>query len=245
MFFGQGVLCKHLGREGPFICNPHTMTPSFPIKVALVEDRLDVSETWQALIDSCEGLACVCCCASGEEALRQLPQFGPAVVLMDILLPGMSGIECTARLKSLMPQTQILILTASFEGDVVFRALEAGADGYLLKGTAREALRNAVIDVVSGGAPMSGEIARRVVTSFRKSGLGLTSREQEVLALLAKGAANKEIAAALAVSPETVHAHLKRIYEKLHVHSRREAAERYLSFNVLAACTPSPPPSPS
>jgi DNA-binding NarL/FixJ family response regulator len=204
------------------------------LRLALVEDVADVRESWRRLINSCPGLQCVCAAGSGEEALKEVPPLKPDVVLMDIFLPKMNGIECTTRLKLALPETQILILTSSFDGDLVFQALEAGADGYLLKRTSPAELRAAVLDVLSGGAPMSSEIARRVVASFRRRGLdrdaalGLTPREEEVLGWVSKGYANKEIAEKLSVSVETVRDHLKRIYDKLHVHSRTEAAARYL-----------------
>lgn len=210
------------------------MNPTLnPVKVALVEDVPDVRETWRRLIDGCAGLTCVCVCASGEEALRVIPPLRPAVVMMDLYLPRMSGIECTTRLKLLLPQTQILILTSALDGDLVFQALEGGADGYLLKRTSPVELRAAILEVLSGGAPMSSEIARRVVVYFRKQGaardaaLRLTTREEEVLGLVAKGYTNKEIADKLAVTFETVRDHLKKIYNKLHVHSRTQAAARY------------------
>jgi DNA-binding NarL/FixJ family response regulator len=195
----------------------------------------DVRESWRRLINGLPGFQCVCACGSGEEALKVLPGVPLEVVLMDIQLPRMDGIECTARLKSLLPQVQILILTVSADSQTVFRALEAGADGYLLKRSRPEQLRSAILEVLTGGAPMTSEIARRVVASFRRRSTqrdetqGLTPREEEVLTLLSKGFANKEIADKLAVSYETVRDHLKHIYEKLHVHSRTEAMARYLA----------------
>src|SRR4051812_3710422 len=133
------------------------------VKVALVEDIKDVRQSWSRLINQCADLSCVCASASGEDALREIPSHSPDVVLMDIYLPKMTGIECTARLKLLLPRTQILILTVAEEHDLVFRALEAGADGYLLKRTKPTELRSAIMEALSGGAPMSSEIARRVV----------------------------------------------------------------------------------
>ena len=203
------------------------------IHIALVEDLAEVRESWRRLIDGLPGFKCVSACASGEEALRVLPTLGPDVVLMDIQLPGMSGIECTARLKPLLPRAQILILTVSADSQTVFRALEAGADGYLLKRSRPTELQAAIQEVLAGGAPMTSEIARRVVASFRqRSALRdetarLTPREEEVLTLLAKGYASKEIADKLSVTYQTVRDHLKHIYEKLHVHSRTEAMARY------------------
>ncbi|HEX9047016.1 MAG TPA: response regulator transcription factor [Verrucomicrobiae bacterium] len=213
--------------------NPATLSANRPVRVALVEDLADVRASWQQLIDGIPNFKCVCTCASGEEALRRLPEETVDVVLMDIRLPRMSGIACTARLKPLMPRTQILILTVSADSDTVFRALEAGADGYLLKRSSPEELQSAVMDVLKGGVPMTSEIARRVIASFRrqpaKAGAEtkLTPREEEILTLLSRGFVSKEIAAKLGVSYETVRDHLRHIYEKLHVHSRGEAVARF------------------
>lgn len=204
-------------------------------KVVLVEDKPGVRESWVKLINSLPGFSCVQACISGEDAMRVIPSLNPDVVLMDIFLPRMSGIECTARLKLQMPKIQILMLTAVEDDELVFMALEAGADGYLLKRTKPEDLKTAMLDVINGGAPMSSEIARRVVESFRRSStqkkpdVHLTTREEEVLILLSKGYANKEIADKLSISAETVGSHLKHIYEKMHVRSRAEAVARYMT----------------
>lgn len=206
-----------------------------PLRIALVEDKRDVRESWVRLIQSFPDFTCVCESASGEEALKLIPPTKPDVVLMDIFLPRMSGIECTARLKAVLPKTPIVILTASDDDEMVFLALEAGADGYLLKRTKPADLRAALLDVLSGGAPMTSEIARRVVESFRQKSRGrdesisLTAREEETLLLLTKGYSNKEIADKLSLSVETVRSHLKHIYEKMHVRSRAEAVARYMS----------------
>lgn len=210
-------------------------TETRPVRVALVEDKRDVRESWSRLINSLPDFKCVSATASGEEAMRVIPPIAPDVVLMDIFLPRMSGIECTARLKTLLPKTPIVILTASDDDEMVFLALEAGADGYLLKRIKPGDLRTALMDVLSGGAPMTSEIARRVVESFRQKSRGrdetirLTAREEETLLLLAKGYSNKEIADKLGLSIETVRSHLKHIYEKMHVRSRAEAVARYVS----------------
>ena len=208
--------------------------PTAPVKVVLVEDKPGVRESWAKLIDSLPGFVCSQTFGSAEEALRVIPSTNPDVVLMDIFLLRMSGIECTARLKLQMPKLQILILTAVEDDELVFMALEAGADGYLLKRTKPEDLRAAMLDVLGGGAPMTSEIARRVVESFRRSSklkpdVRLTTREEEVLMLLSKGYSNKEIASQLAISVETVGSHLKHIYEKMHVRSRAEAVVRYMT----------------
>lgn len=206
-----------------------------PLRVVLVEDQPDTRESWSKLISSFPDFTCVCACSSAEEALRVIPVEKPDVILMDVFLPRMSGIECTSRLKAMQPSVPIVMLTASDEDEILFLALESGADGYLLKRTKPAELRAALLDVLSGGAPMSSEIARHVVASFRrKSGgvdpsISLTAREEETLVLLTKGYANKEIADHLNLSIETVRSHLKNIYTKMHVRSRAEAVAHYMS----------------
>jgi DNA-binding NarL/FixJ family response regulator len=167
--------------------------------------------------------------------LRVIPEVLPDLILMDVFLPRMSGIECTARLKTMLPGTPIVMLTASDEDEILFLALESGADGYLLKRTKPADLRAAMLDVLSGGAPMTSEIARHVVASFRRKDSGLdpsislTAREEETLVLLTKGFSNKEIADHLNLSIETVRSHLKNIYTKMHVRSRTEAVAHFMS----------------
>ena len=205
------------------------------VKIAIVEDQSEVRENWSKLINSFPDFECVCACVSGEEALREIPKHRPSVVLMDIFLPRMSGIECTARLKALLPDTQIIILTAMNDRELVFLALEAGADGYLLKRTKPADLRQALLDALAGGAPMTSEIARRVIETFRRKAktqekvIGLSAREEEILILLTKGYSNKLIAGQLGLSYDTVSSHLKRVYQKLHVNSRTEAVIRYMA----------------
>jgi DNA-binding NarL/FixJ family response regulator len=204
-------------------------------RVAIVEDRREIRENWKRLLETFPDFECVCTCASAEDALRLLPAARPDVVLMDIFLPRMTGIECTARLKALLPKTQILILTVVDDDELIFLALEAGADGYLLKHTRPSDLRTALLDVLGGGVPMTSEIARRVVESFRKRAhvrdefSSLTTREEEVLMLLAAGYSNKEIADRLELSIDTIKSHLKHIYDKMHVRSRTEAVARYIA----------------
>jgi DNA-binding NarL/FixJ family response regulator len=206
-----------------------------PLRVALVEDQCDTRESWSRLISSFPDFKCTCTCASAEEALRTIPIEKPDVILMDVFLPKMSGIECTSRLKAMLPDTPIIMLTASDEDEILFLALESGADGYLLKRTKPAELRAALLDVLGGGAPMTSEIARHVVASFRRRGSGLdpsvalTAREEETLVLLTKGFSNKEIADHLKLSIETVRSHLKNIYTKMHVRSRAEAVAHYMS----------------
>jgi len=205
------------------------------VRVALVEDQPAVRESWTKLINSLPGFTCVNTCVSGEEALRLIPGVNPDIVLMDIFLPRMSGIECTGQLKELLPKAQILILTAVEDDELVFMALQAGADGYLLKRTTPENLKAAMLDVLGGGAPMTSEIARRVVESFRRAAklpkptVRLSAREEQVLILLSKGYSNKEIASQMVIGTETVGSHLKHIYEKMHVRSRAEAVARYMT----------------
>lgn len=206
-----------------------------PIRVALVEDHPKVRDSWIKLINSFPDFACICACASGEEALRVIPQEQPDVVLMDIFLPRLSGIECTMRLKALLPQTQIIIFTAMDDEELVFMALEAGADGYLLKRTKPADLRASLLDVLGGGAPMTSQIARCVIESFRKKAkvrdesAGLSVREEQILLLLSQGYSNKLIADKLELSIDTVCSHLKHVFNKLHVRSRTEAAVRYMA----------------
>jgi DNA-binding NarL/FixJ family response regulator len=218
-------------------------TPSKPpLKIVLVEDQPSMRETWSQLINAFPDLTCIGTCKTGEEALRVIPEMQPTpdVILMDIFLPRMSGIECTARIKESLPSVRIIMLTAMDDEELVFMALEAGADGYLLKRTKPGDLRAALLDVLSGGAPMSSEIARRVVESFRlkaktrDESLRLSVREEQILLLLSKGYTNKVIADKLEISIDTVCHHLKHIFEKLHVSSRTEAVVRYMSSKTPA-----------
>jgi DNA-binding NarL/FixJ family response regulator len=211
------------------------------IKVAIVEDKTGVRERWASLLEATPGFRCVAACDSGEGALETLPKCRPDVVLMDINLPGISGIECTLRLKQVMPEAQVLIVTVCSDADRVFEALKAGASGYLLKSTPPKEFLAAITDVTQERSPMTGEIARLVIESFRQPApptpetVGLTQREEECLRLLARGSANKEIAQRMGVSVSTVHFHLKSIYQKLHVRSRTEATLRYLRSSSSGA----------
>jgi len=213
-------------------------SPQQRIKVALVEDQAKVRENWTSLINSFPDFTCVCSCVSGEDALVTIPQALPDVVLMDIFLPRMSGIECTARLKAKMPDIQIVMLTAMDNQELLFMALEAGADGYLLKRTKPSELRTALLDVLGGGVPMTSQIARRLIASFRKTAKStdesthLSAREDQILQLVVKGHSNKLIADKLEMNYETVCTHLKRVFKKLHVNSRTEAAIRYINLKM-------------
>jgi len=200
------------------------------IKISIVEDQHEMRESLVAWLSDAPGLRCVGAHASGEEALRNIPIENPDVVLMDINLTGMSGIQCVAQLKKKLPRIQVLMLTTYDEGDPIFDSLRAGANGYLLKNMPQAELVEAVRQVHAGGAPMSLQIARKVINHFHRFNKPapdveqLTSREQEILRLLAKGYMYKEIADQLAISMSTVRTHVSAVYEKLHVHSRTEAA---------------------
>lgn len=205
------------------------------ITVAIVEDDAGIREILTRTVERAAGLEFLRCVGSGEAALEEFPALAPNVVIMDLQLPGMNGAECTRQLKRLLPSTQILVFTVFGDSDQVFQALEAGASGYLLKRTPRREVIEAIKQVWEGGAPMSGEVARKVVESFRKPAAApaqaseaLTSREEEVLSLLARGYITKEIADQLGISFDTVRFHLKHIYQKLHVRSRTEALLKYL-----------------
>jgi DNA-binding NarL/FixJ family response regulator len=199
------------------------------ITISIVEDQRDMRESLAECLAHAPGLRCIGAHATGEDGLRNIPRENPDVVLMDINLPGMSGIQCVARLKVSLPRTQVLMLTTYDEGDLIFDSLRAGANGYLLKNMPQEELLQAVQQVHDGGAPMSLQIARKVINHFHKTKPAseleqLTGRELEILRLLAKGYMYKEIADHLAISLSTVRTHVSAVYEKLHVHSRTEAA---------------------
>ncbi len=204
------------------------------INVGIVEDDRELRESLAKVIQGHPPLHCVAACQSGEEALKLLPSVAPDVVLMDINLPGMTGLKCTALLKDRLPKTQILMLTVYSNNNYIFEALQAGASGYLLKSNSSDEVVHSIISVMEGGAPMTGQIARRVIEAFRKpatngvSEARLTERELEVIQLIAKGYANKEIAAQLGVALSTIRRHIENIYAKLHVHCRTEAAAKYL-----------------
>ncbi|MEW6305965.1 MAG: response regulator transcription factor [Verrucomicrobiota bacterium] len=206
------------------------------IRVAIVEDNEDILSMLKKIVTRAGNLECVGTCPTGEAALKTIPGIKPQVVIMDLRLPDISGIECTARLKRMLPETQVLVYTVYGDNEQVFKALEAGASGYLLKRSTPAEILQAIVDVHHGGAPMTGEIARKVVHSFRKTEASaaateaerLTAREEEILGLLARGFITKEIADKLSISFDTVRFHLKNIYAKLHVRSRTEAVVKYL-----------------
>ena len=204
-----------------------------PIKIAIVEDDVRVRGSLARLIDSTEGFCCVSQHPTAENALAELKVTRPEVVLMDINLPGMNGVECVRRLKELLPETQAVMLTVYENTNVIFSALAAGASGYLLKKSSPEQLIEAIREVHNGGSPMTSHIARKVVASFQQvtnpvhDYEKLSLREQEVLDYLAKGYLYREIAERLKIGYPTVHTHIRHIYEKLHVRSRTQAVTKH------------------
>lgn len=204
------------------------------ISVSIVEDDAPVREVLTEWIRGADGFKCVGAHENAEDALAALPQEKPSVVLMDINMPGMNGIECVRRLKPQMMGTQFVMLTVYEDPDHIFKALSSGASGYLLKRTPRAELLTAIRDVHAGGSPMSSNIARKIVQSFQRFSStspaepdNLSPREREVLELLARGYLYKEIAESLHISVPTVNTHIRRIYEKLHVHSRSQAVAKF------------------
>ena len=204
------------------------------IKVSIIEDDDWIRENLADQIRLAGGFRCLGCYRTAEEALEHLIKEVPDVVLMDINLPKMSGIECVRQLKALIPSVQILMLTVYEEGDKIFNSLLAGASGYLLKRTPQAEILEAIAEVHRGNSPMTGHIARKVVQYFNQRGSAekeiekLSKREREVLDHLAQGIPYKEIADVLSLSIDTVRMHIKGVYGKLHVHSRGEAVAKYL-----------------
>lgn len=219
-------------KSKPQVAQTHSAGPD--IKVALVEDSEQLRRQLKHLLSRAPGVKCVCDCGSAEEALQKIPAAAPDVILMDVNLPGISGIGCTARLKQQMPALQVIMLTVYEDGDSIFNALKAGACGYLLKRSSPTEILDAVNSVRQGGVPMTGEIARKVIMTFQfpaagqGEGVTLSLREQEILELLSQGLLNKEIADKLSISYHTVKVHLKHVYDKLHVRSRAEAMLKFM-----------------
>jgi DNA-binding NarL/FixJ family response regulator len=208
-----------------------------PITVSIVEDQEPLRATLARVISRADGFVCIGQHGSGEAALENVPKEKPNVVLMDINLPGMNGVECVRQLKPLAPETQFIMLTVYEDTDNIFNALAAGATGYMLKRTPRDELLAAIQDVLKGGSPMNTHIARKVVQSFQRAApvaspvmeeAALSPREKEVLDCLAQGFLYKEIAEKLGISYETVHTYIRRIYEKLQVRTRTEAVAKFL-----------------
>ena len=208
-----------------------------PIRVAVVEDDAKLRQTLEAFINRSGNMRFVAGYGSAEAALEGLPVERPDVVLMDIRLPGMSGVECVDRLRKVLPDTKAVMLTAYEDTDDVFRSLTVGAFGYMLKSVEPQRLREAICEAHQGGSPISGSVARKLVDYFHRASpsedqgpdelSSLSQREVEILHLLAAGHAYKQIADNLTISINTIRTHIKRIYEKLHVHSRTEAIRHF------------------
>jgi len=204
------------------------------ITVAVVEDDGQVRRSLADILRRGPGVVCVGEHGNAEEAVREIPRSKPKVVLMDINLPGMSGVDCVRRLSELTPQTQVVMLTVYDNTDAIFASLAAGASGYLLKPISSAQLLSALKDVYAGGVPMTSDIARKVLQTFKQpvpatfEAENLSAREKEVLDFLAKGYLYKEIADQLTISYGTVHTYIERIFKKLHVRSRAQAVAKYL-----------------
>jgi len=201
------------------------------ISVVIVEDIKEIREGLKLLIDANEGFECLHTFSTAEDALAGIPTLDPNVVLMDIHLPVMTGIECIKQLKPLCKNALFIMSTVYEDDENIFESLKAGASGYLLKKTSPSKILEAITEVVNGGSPMSGQIARRVIESFQKkdsidASEILTNKEKEILKALAKGLRYKEVAAEMNISMETVRSHARNIYEKLQVQSRTEALNK-------------------
>ncbi len=202
------------------------------IKVAVIEDQEQTRSMLTSLIGGHKGYECVGVFENAEDALKQVPKINPDVALMDIHLPGMSGIQCVGKLKEGNPGTQFIMCTSLEDTESIFNALQAGATGYLTKSTAPEKILEAITDAHNGGSPMSSQIARKVISFFQqkpernKELEKLSAREQEILDYLAKGYRYKEIASVLFINIETVRKHIHNIYEKLQVNSRTDALNK-------------------
>lgn len=218
--------------QGP-VPGPNTR---MPLTVAIVEDKSEIAEEISRIITRAPDMELSCVCRNYRSALARIPDARPDIVIMDINLPDGSGIQATAHIKRLLPKTEVLILTIYEETDEIFKALEAGASGYLLKRSSSDELLAAIRGLAKGEVPMTGEIARKVIQFFHKDkpmrdtrGVEepLTLREIEILQMAARGLAAKEIAAQCGIGVQTVNSHLRSIYDKLHVHSRIEAVNKY------------------
>ncbi len=204
------------------------------IKVSIVEDNQSIRQSLSEILDSTPGFRLGDACGTAEESLQRLPNNPPDVVLMDINLPRLSGTLAVRELKRCLPQTQFIMLTIEDDGQRVFESLQAGASGYLVKNVPPDKILAAIEEVHRGGSPMSSQIARMLVQTFQSAGPSgeraekLTMRENEILNLVSRGYRSKEVSDELRISVQTVHTHLRNIYEKLHVRSRAEAVARYL-----------------
>ena len=201
--------------------------------IAIVDDDDSVRRSLTGMLQRTHGIKCIGDFESAEKALAEIPRLAPQILLMDINLPGMDGVECVRRLASLAPQTRIIMLTVHDDTNAIFNSLAAGASGYLLKPVRAAELVAAVRDIFAGGAPMTSNIARKVVQSFKQNPPasqateGLSPRELAVLECLTQGFVYKEIAEHLEISYSTVRTHIERIYEKLHVRSRSQAVAKF------------------
>jgi len=221
------------------------MKDSKTLNVAIVEDDERFRKSLARWVASTPGLHCAGSYANAEDALTAIPETNAEIVIMDINLPVMSGIECVRKLRAQQPKLQVIMLTVHEDTDLIFRALQAGAHGYLLKRSSPDKILEAIGEVSRGGAPMSSNIARKVVQSFQNSPLSpaadeanLTKREEEILGGVVRGLVNKEIADELSISVETIRVHLKNIYEKLHVRSRTEAAIKVYPLGRMKGASP-------
>ena len=205
-----------------------------PITVSIVEDNDKLRGTLARVLNRAEGFRCLSDYGNAEDALKDLPKVKPEVVLMDINLPGMNGVECVRQLKQVLPTVQVMMLTVYEDTENIFNALAVGASGYMLKRTPQAQLLEAIRDVHRGGSPMTTHIARKVVQSFQRTQASaaqtdsLSEREQQVLQLLSEGLIYKEISEKLGIGYETVHTYIRRIYEKLQVRTRTEAVAKFL-----------------
>ncbi|OAM87401.1 response regulator transcription factor [Termitidicoccus mucosus] len=207
------------------------------IKVAVVEDNADIARDIAQIITETPDFELCCVCRNVQSALKRIPPLMPDVVIMDINLPDGSGIQATEKIKRIIPHTEVMILTIYENTEEIFKALKAGANGYLLKRSSGEEIVTAIRDLMNGEGPMTGEIARKVMQLFRKPDVAaqtdalkekLTPREIEILQLLSKGHTSKDIAREISLSAFTVRTHLRNIYEKLRVHTRTEAVVKFL-----------------
>jgi two-component system, NarL family, response regulator LiaR len=203
------------------------------ITVCIVEDRKDIRESLKILVNEAGDCACIGDFTNGEDAVKEIPELQPDVVLMDIDLPGINGIDCIRQLKPLCPRVQFMICTVYDEDEKIFDALAAGANSYILKRSDSDTLINSIRDLHNGGSPMSSDIARKIVRQFQKAlpsekeDYHLTDREKEILELLAKGLTYQQTADKIFISGKTIKKHVYNIYEKLHVNSRTEAVNKY------------------
>jgi|SRR6185437_403476 len=215
------------------------------ITVAIVEDDEGLRLSLMSMLEDARGFKCLSAFRTAEEALTEIPKRAPEVVLMDINLPGMSGIDCVRKMRELLPQCRVIMITVYRDNEKIFEALRAGASGYLLKRATPKNILDSITDVHQGGSPMSSEVARKVVEAFQQPIIKteehpeLSSREQEVLELLAKGLPDKLIADKLDISKRTVRFHLGHIYDKLHVRSRTEAVLKHSAAKAAVSGHPS------